>query len=153
MVDMNGPLSSASGPGSVQAARSAAEEFGWSINGKRIEIVSADHHNKADIGAGIARKWFDVEHVDVIADLSQSAVGLAVVEIARPRKKIVLVTGPGSSDFTGRAWGPTSIHWTWDTYAAANGAVRAIFGWAVCGRRAWRANVKQEIAPRPCVVS
>lgn len=103
MVDMNGPLSSASGPGSVQAARSAAEEFGWSINGKRIEIVSADHQNKADIGAGIARQWFDFEHVDVIADLSQSAVGLAVVEIARPRKKIVLVTGPGSSDVTGRA--------------------------------------------------
>ena len=86
MVDMNGPLSSASGPGSVQAARSAAEEFGWSINGKRIEIVSADHQNKADIGAGIARQWFDFEHVDVIADLSQSAVGLAVVEIARPEK-------------------------------------------------------------------
>ncbi len=128
MVDMNGPLSSASGPGSVEAARIAAEDFGWSMNGKRIEIVSADHQNNPDIGAGIARRWFDVEHVDVVVDLSQSAVGFAVVEIARPKNKIVLVTGPGSSDFTGRACAPTSIQWTWDTYAAANSAVRAILG-------------------------
>jgi branched-chain amino acid transport system substrate-binding protein len=128
MADMNGPLSSASGRGSVEAARMAAEEFGWSINGKRIEIISADHQNKPDLGAAIARQWFDVEHVDVIGDLSNSAVGFAIVEIARPQNKIILVSGPGSSDFTGKACAPTSFHWTWDTYAMANGAVSAIFG-------------------------
>ncbi|MGZ5874352.1 MAG: ABC transporter substrate-binding protein [Bradyrhizobium sp.] len=128
MADMNGPLASASGRGSVEAARMAAEEFGWSINGKKIEVISADHQNRPDIGAGISRQWFDVEHVDVIADLSNSAVGFAVVEIARPKNKIILVSGPGSSDFTGKACAPTSIHWTWDTYAAANGAVKSILG-------------------------
>jgi hypothetical protein len=72
----------------------AAEEFNWSVNGKPIEIISADHQNKPDIGAAIARRWFDVEHIDVIADLTNSAVGFAVVEIARPLNKIVLVSGP-----------------------------------------------------------
>src|SRR4051812_11517975 len=73
MADMNGPLASASGQGSLEAARIAAEEFGWSIKAKRIEIISADHQNKPDLGAAIARRWFEVEHVDVIADLSNSA--------------------------------------------------------------------------------
>ena len=84
MADMNGPLSTAGGPGSVEAARMAAEEFGWSIDGKRIDVISADHQNKPDIGAAIARRWFDVEHVDVITDLANSGVGFAVVEIAKP---------------------------------------------------------------------
>jgi branched-chain amino acid transport system substrate-binding protein len=128
MADMNGPLSTASGRGSLEAARMAAEEFNWSVNGKPIEIISADHQNKPDIGAAIARRWFDVEHIDAIADLTNSAVGFAVVEIARPLNKIVLVSGPGSSDFTGKACAPTSIQWTWDTYAAATGSVRAIIG-------------------------
>jgi branched-chain amino acid transport system substrate-binding protein len=116
-VDMNGPLSTASGRGSLEAARMAAEEFNWSVNGKPIEIISADHQNKPDIGAAIARRWFDVEHIDVIADLTNSAVGFAVVEIARPLNKIVLVSGPGSSVFTGKACAPTSIQWTWDMRA------------------------------------
>ena len=102
MADMNGPLSTAGGRGSVEAARMAAEEFGGLITDKHIEIVSADHQNKPDIGAAIARQWFNVEHVDVITDLANSAVGFAVVEIAKPLNKIVLVSGPGSSDFTAR---------------------------------------------------
>jgi branched-chain amino acid transport system substrate-binding protein len=128
MADMNGPLSTAGGRGSVEAARMAAEEFGGSIADKHIEIVSADHQNKPDIGAAIARQWFNVEHVDVITDLANSAVGFAVVEIAKPLNKIVLVSGPGSSDFTGKACAPTSIHWTWDTYGAATTTARAIVG-------------------------
>jgi branched-chain amino acid transport system substrate-binding protein len=126
MADMNGPLSSASGRGSLEAARMAAEEFSWSIGGKRIEIISADHQNKPDVGSEIARHWFDVEHVDVVADLSNSAVGFAVVDVAKPLNRIVLVSGPGSSDFTGKACASTSIHWTWDTYAAATSTARAI---------------------------
>jgi branched-chain amino acid transport system substrate-binding protein len=128
MADMNGPLSTASGRGSLEAARMAAEEFGWSINGQRIEVISADHQNKPDIAVGIARQWFDVEHVNVIADLSSSAVGFAVVEVAKPLNKIILLSGPGSSDFTGKSCAPTSLHWTWDTYAAATGSARAIVG-------------------------
>ena len=127
MADMTGPLASASGPGSLEAARMAAEDFGRSIGGKRIEVISADHQNKPDLGVAIARRWFDVEHVDVIAELSHSAVGLAVVEVARPLNKIVLVTGPGASNFTGKACAPTSIQWTWDTYAAATSAVKSVF--------------------------
>jgi branched-chain amino acid transport system substrate-binding protein len=127
MVDMNGPLASASGGGSVEAARMAAEDFGWSIKGKRIEVISADHQNKPDLAASVARRWFDVEHVDIIADLSSSSVGFAVVQIARPLNKIILLSGPGSSDFTGKACAPTSIQWTWDTYAAATSAVKAVF--------------------------
>jgi len=127
ITDMNGPLSSATGRGSVEAARMAAEEFGFSINGRRIEILSADHQNKPDIGAAIVRQWFEVEHVDAVADIANSAVGFAIVEIARPRNKVVLI-GAGSSDFTGKACAPTSIQWTWDTYSASTGTVKAVFG-------------------------
>jgi branched-chain amino acid transport system substrate-binding protein len=109
MADMNGPLSTAGGRGSVEAARMAAEEFGGSIADKPIEIVSADHQNKPDIGAAIARQWFNVEHVDVITDLASSAVGFAVVEVAKPLNKILLVTGPGSSDFTERRARPPAF--------------------------------------------
>src|SRR5580704_7728047 len=111
ITDLNGPLASATGRGSVEAARMAAEEFGNAINGQPIEILSADHQNKPDIGAAIVRRWFDVEHVNVAADIANSAVGFAIVELARSRNKIVLV-GAGSSDFTGNACAPTSIHWT-----------------------------------------
>jgi branched-chain amino acid transport system substrate-binding protein len=127
VTDMNGPLASATGRGSLEAARMAAEEFGFSINGRPIEILSADHQNKPDIGAAIVRRWFDVDHVNVVADIANSAVGFAIVEIARPRNKIVLI-GAGSSDFTGKACAPTSIHWTWDTYGASTGSVKAVFG-------------------------
>ncbi|WP_426435522.1 ABC transporter substrate-binding protein [Bradyrhizobium genosp. P] len=127
ITDMTGPLASATGSGSVEAARMAAEEFGFSINGRPIEIVSADHQNKPDIGSAIVRRWFDVEHVDAVADIANSAVGFAIVEVARPRNKIVLI-GAGSSDFTGKACAPTSIQWTWDTYGASTGTVKAIFG-------------------------
>jgi branched-chain amino acid transport system substrate-binding protein len=127
VTDLNGPLASATGRGSVEAARMAAEEFGNAVNGRPIEILSADHQNKPDIGAAIVRRWFDVEHVNVAADIANSAVGFAIVELARPRNKIVLV-GAGSSDFTGKACAPTSIHWTWDTYSSATGSVKAVFG-------------------------
>src|SRR5579863_5550403 len=127
VTDLNGPLASATGRGSVEAARMAAEEFGNAVNGRPIEILSADHQNKPDIGAAIVRRWFDVEHVNVAADIANSAVGFAIVELARPSNKIVLV-GAGSSDFTGKACAPTSIHWTWDTYSSATGSVKAVFG-------------------------
>lgn len=127
ITDMNGQLASATGRGSVEAAHMAAEEFGASIAGRRIQILEADHQNKPDIGSAIVRQWFDADHVGAVADIANSAVGLAIVEIARPRNKVVLI-GAGSSDFTGKACAPTSIQWTWDTYEAATGTVEAVFG-------------------------
>ena len=94
ITDMNGPLASATGRGSVEAARMAAEEFGFSISGRPVEILSADHQNKPDIGAAIVRRWFDVGNVNAVADIANSAVGFAIVEIARPRNKIVLAPDP-----------------------------------------------------------
>ena len=84
ITDMNGPLASATGRGSVEAARMAAEEFGFSISGRPVEILSADHQNTPDIGAAIVRRWFDVGNVNAVADIANSAVGFAIVEIARP---------------------------------------------------------------------
>ena len=117
LTDLSGPYEQNSGKGSVEAAKMAAEEFGGKIHGKPIEIVAADHQNKPDIGAGIAARWFDVEQVDAITDLVNSAVAFAAVEVAKQRHKAVLLTSAGSADFTGKACAPdTSVHWVYDTY-------------------------------------
>lgn len=128
LTDMSGPISSYNGPGSVAAAQLAIEEFGGAIAGHRIELLSADHQNKPDVGSAIARQWFTVDHVDAIADLASSSVGLAVVGVAAPLGKVVLATGVGSSDFAGRACTPTSVLWSWDTYSIANGTVNTLAG-------------------------
>ena len=127
LVDMNGPLSSATGRGSVEAVRMAVEDFGGRIKGRRIEIVIGDHQNKPDIGAEIAREWLDNENVDVLVDVANSSVALGVAEIARARGKIFL-TSAASSVLTGKACAPTTVQWTWNTYAAATGVVRATSG-------------------------
>jgi branched-chain amino acid transport system substrate-binding protein len=126
LTDMAGVLSSIDGPGSVIAARMAVEDFGGKVLGKPIEIVEADHQNKADIGSAIARQWFDAEGVDVLADLPNSSVVLAVQSLAKERKKIILVSGAGTPDLSGKACSPTGIHWTWDTYGIARGTATAI---------------------------
>jgi branched-chain amino acid transport system substrate-binding protein len=117
LTDLSGPYEQNSGMGSVEAAKMAADEFGNKINGAPIEIVSADHQNKPDIGAGIARHWFDLDGVDAVTDLVNSAVGFAVLEIAKANNKTVLLTSAGSADFTGKACAPNnSVHWVYDTY-------------------------------------
>ena len=117
LTDLSGPYEQNSGMGSVEAAKMAADEFGNKINGVPIEIVSADHQNKPDIGAGIARHWFDLDGVDAVTDLVNSAVGFAVLEIAKTNNKAVLLTSAGSADFTGKACAPNnSVHWVYDTY-------------------------------------
>jgi branched-chain amino acid transport system substrate-binding protein len=117
LTDLSGPYEQNSGMGSVEAAKMAADEFGNKINGAPIEIVSADHQNKPDIGAGIARHWFDLDGVDAVTDLVNSAVGFAVLEIAKTNNKTVLLTSAGSADFTGKACAPNnSVHWVYDTY-------------------------------------
>ena len=101
--DQAGMNADLSGQGSVIAARMAAEDAGGSVIGKKIEIVFADHQNKADIGSSIATQWYDKDGVDMITDMPFSSVALAVQEIARQRQKIAIYSGPGSSDITGKA--------------------------------------------------
>jgi branched-chain amino acid transport system substrate-binding protein len=114
------------GPGSVISAEMAAEDYGGKAGGKTIEIVSADHQNKPDVGAAIARKWFDAEGVDMIADIPNSAVALAVSEIARARNKVFIGSGAGTSDLTGPKCSPNTVHWTYDTWAQGHGIGRAL---------------------------
>jgi branched-chain amino acid transport system substrate-binding protein len=121
--DQSGLYADLAGAGSVQAARMAIEEFGGTILGKKIELTFADHQNKADIGAGIARAWFDREGVDTIADFSNSSVGFAVQALANERKKITLVAA-GSSDFTGKACSPFSTQWVYNSYSNGYGLAR-----------------------------
>jgi branched-chain amino acid transport system substrate-binding protein len=124
--DQTGMNADLSGQGSVIAARMAAEDAGGSVGGKRIDIIFADHQNKADIGSSIATRWYDAEGVDVIVDMPFSSVALAVQEIARQRQKIALYSGPGSSDLTGKACSPFGFHWTFDTVALARGTGSAV---------------------------
>ncbi len=117
LTDLTGGYEQNSGNGSVEAARMAAEEFGNKVNGVPIEIIAGDHQNKPDLGAAIARRWFDLEGVDAVTDLVNSAVGFAVLEIAKADNKAVLLTSAGSADFTGKACAPNnSVHWVYDTY-------------------------------------
>ncbi len=96
------------------------------MNGVPVEVVSADHQNKADIGSNVARQWFDVDQVDVIVDVPNSGVALAVKEIAREKNKVLLISGAASSDLTGSKCSPNTVHWTYDTWALANGTGKAI---------------------------
>ncbi len=120
LTDISGGLSDSTGMGSVLGARMAVEDFGGKVLGKPIELVFADHLNKADVGAGIARKWFEAEKVDAIFDLANSAVALAVQELGRQKNRITVVSSSASSDLTGKACSPTGLHWTYDTYSLAH---------------------------------
>ncbi|MCY1254215.1 urea ABC transporter, urea binding protein [compost metagenome] len=124
--DQSGLYADFGGKTSVDAARMAAEEMGGSVLGKKIEIISADHQNKPDIGISIARKWFDADNVDAIADLTNSAIAIGVQNLARERGKITLASGPGTTRLTNEDCSPTGFHWTWDTYSAAVGTARAV---------------------------
>ncbi len=126
LSDLSGPYADGGGVGSVVAARLAVEDSGLLKKGWTIEIVSADHQNKADIAANTALKWYDTEGVDAIADLVNSAAALAVSQISRDKNKVVLASGPATSDLTGKSCSPNTVHWTSDTWAFANGTGRAL---------------------------
>ena len=126
MNDMSGLYADLTGPGSVVAARRAVEDFGAAKKGIKVEIVGADHQNKPDVGSAIARKWYDAEGVDVIVDVPTSSVALAVTEITKEKGKLFLVSGAASSDLTGKACSPNTIHWTYDTWMLAHGTGSAI---------------------------
>src|SRR6202171_4631143 len=124
--DLSGLYADSPGPGSVEAARMAIADFGGTVNGKKIELISADHQNKPDIGSASATQWVDNEGVDAIVDVPTSSVALAVQQVARNKNKVFLISGAASSDLTGKACSPTSVHWTYDTVALANGTGSAV---------------------------
>lgn len=124
--DQSGTYADLAGPGSVIAARMAVEDFGAAKKGIKVEILVADHQNKPDVGSNIVRQWFDVDKVDLVLDVPTSSVVLAVNEIARQKGKALIVSTGGTSDLTGKACSPNAIHWTYDTWALANGTGSAI---------------------------
>ncbi len=126
LTDMSGTYSDLSGPGSVWSAKKAVEDYLKEHPGLKVEVVAADHQNKADIASNTARSWFDVDKVDVIVDLVTSSTALAVNQIAKEKNKVALVSGAASSALTGKDCTANTIHWTYDTWELANGTGRAI---------------------------
>ncbi|MGC2223481.1 MAG: ABC transporter substrate-binding protein [Methylocella sp.] len=125
LTDMTSIYSQDAGPGSVEAAHLAVEDFGGSVLGKPIEILFADDRNDTGLGVSIARRWY-AEGVDAITDVANSAVALAVERVSREAKRIVLFSGPASADLTGQNCSPYAVDWTYDTYALAHGTAQAI---------------------------
>ncbi len=124
--DMSGVYADITGMGAVIAARMAVEEFGGKVLGMPIEVVFADHQNKPDIGAAVARKWFDNENVDAILDVASSSPALAALEVAKQKGKLIAMSSPGSTRITNDACGPYVIHWAYDTYAIAHSTGQAL---------------------------
>src|SRR6202790_1395905 len=126
LTDMSSLYADNTGPGSVAAAKMAVQDFDAAAHGMKVEIVSADHLNKPDIGANIARQWFDVDHVDAIVDVPNSGVALAVNEVVREKNKVFLVSGAAISDLTGPKCSPNTVHWTYDTWMLAHSTAGAL---------------------------
>ena len=126
LTDLSGLYADLAGPGSTLAAQMAVEDSGLTKKGWIIDVTSADHQNKPDVGVGIARKWFDEDKIDVIADVPNSAVALAVAAVVKEKNGVYLNSGAATSDLTGRACTPNTVHWTYDTYTLANGTGKAV---------------------------
>ena len=124
--DMAGPYADFAGPGTVDAVRLAVEDFGGTVLGKRIEIVFADHLNKPDVGTALARQWFAVDHVDMVMDMPNSAVALAVQQVARDEHRITINLSAASTELTGKQCSPTGMHWVSDSYANSHGTTLAV---------------------------
>lgn len=126
LTDMSGQFSHESGDGSVTAVKMAVEDFGGSVLGKPIEVIVADHQNRNEVAIAKAREWYDVGKVDMIANLINSSIALAVTNVAQEKNKIAIVNGSGSSRLTGDSCTPNSIHYAYDTYALAQGTGKAL---------------------------
>jgi branched-chain amino acid transport system substrate-binding protein len=126
--DQSGPFADLSGLGSVEAARFAVEDHGGRTNGAAVEVLAADHQNKPDIGTGILRKWLDVDNVQAVFDLGNSAVSLAAQQIVRERDRIIVHSTSATSDLTGAACSPVGFHWVYDTYSNGAGIAKALMG-------------------------
>src|SRR5213075_287327 len=126
MNDQSSLYADISGPGAAVAARMAIEDFGAAKKGMKVEVISADHQNKPEVGSSIARQWYDVDKVDVIVDVPTSSVALAINQVTKEKNKAFLVSGAATSDLSGKACSPNTIHWTYDTWMLANGTGSAI---------------------------
>ena len=126
LTDMSSLYADATGIGSVIAARMAAADFMKDHPNVKVEVVSGDHQNKADIGSQIANQWYDVDHVDMIADVPNSGVALAISQISSQKNKVFVASGPASSDLTGPKCNANMVHWTYDTWMLANGTGKAV---------------------------
>ena len=126
LTDMSSLYADATGKGSLAATEMAVADYGGKVNGKPVVVISADHQNKPDVGIGIARNWYDNEKVDAIFDVPTSSVALPISALTREKNKIHINSGGGSSDITGTACSPNTVHWTYDTYALSNVAGKAM---------------------------
>ena len=126
LTDFSGLYTDDTGLGSLAAAKMAVQDFDPAAHGMKVEIVSADHQNKPDLGSSIARQWFDVDHVDAIVDVPTSSVALAVNEVVREKNKAFLVSGAAISDLTGPKCSPNTVHWTYDTWMLANSTGKSL---------------------------
>lgn len=126
LTDMSGQFSHESGEGSVTAVKMAVEDFGGKVLGKPIEVIVADHQNRNEVAIAKAREWYDVGKVDLIANLINSSIALAVTNVAQEKNRVAIVNGSGSSRLTGDSCTPNSIHYAYDTYALAQGTGKAL---------------------------
>jgi branched-chain amino acid transport system substrate-binding protein len=126
ILDMSSVYSDVTGSGSETAARMAVEDFGGKLLGRPIEVLVADHQNKADIAAAVASKWFDVERVTALLDVAASSPALSVMNVAKTRDKVVLLSGPGATSITNESCIPTAVHWAYNTYALAHTTGQAV---------------------------
>ena len=126
LSDMSSLYTDIAGAGSVVAAKLAVEDSGLEKRGIKVEVVSADHQNKPDIGSAVARRWYEADNVDVIVDVPNSGVALAVSQITKDKNKVFLAVGAGTSDLTGKACSPNTVHWAYDTWMLANGTGTAL---------------------------
>ncbi|MBR0672354.1 ABC transporter substrate-binding protein [Neoroseomonas soli] len=134
LTDMTGPYADFAGPGSVVAARLAVEDHGGRALGRTVEVVFSDHQNRPDVGAATARRWIDTERVDMIIDMPNSAVALAVQQIGRERNRVIINTSAASTELTGRQCSPVGFHWVSDSFALSTGTTRAVMEQ---GGRSW----------------
>ena len=126
LTDLSGPYKDIGGPLATDCARLAVADFGAAAKGMTVEVIQADHQNKPDVGAGIARQWFDRDGVDVILDVPNSGVALAIAGVAKEKNKVFLPSNPGTSDLTGKACNANTIHWAYDTWMLAHATGSAL---------------------------
>jgi branched-chain amino acid transport system substrate-binding protein len=126
--DMSGPYADYQGLGSVVAAQMAVEDYGGKVAGRKVEVISGDHQNKADIGSSLARQWFDTQGVEAIVDLPNSAVALAVNQVVKDKNKAFIASGAGTAELTGAQCTPNTVAWTYDTWELGHALGRAVVG-------------------------
>jgi branched-chain amino acid transport system substrate-binding protein len=134
MNDMSGPYSDYQGPGSVVAAQMAVEDYGGKAAGRKVEVISVDHQNKPDLGSALARQWIDAKGVNMIADVPNSAVALAVNQVVKEKNKVFIASGAGTAELTGSQCTPNTVAWTYDTWELGHALGRVVVGQ---GKNSW----------------